>query len=169
MGSPASVQKTYAKARPQVVDSARPVLCLNGRSRNERFSNARTNESSVAFRILLTFIWYFATFSTSVALTRGVKMSCEKDLELARIEKASAHAELNTLSREIPKYRAEITRLKGELASSEEQTRDLRGQLESVQAHNQDLLNQSLSLQVQILALQAETETLRNQIQNQKS
>jgi uncharacterized protein (DUF3084 family) len=96
-------------------------------------------------------------------------MSCETDLELARIEKAAVHAELNTLSREIPKYQAEIARLKGELASSEEQTRDLRGQLESVQAHNRDLLNQSLSLQVQILALQAENETLRNKTQNQKS
>jgi chromosome segregation ATPase len=96
-------------------------------------------------------------------------MSCETDLEVARIEKAAAHAELNTLSREIPKYQAEIARLKDALASSEEQTRDLRGQLESVQAHNRDLLERSLSLQVQILGLQAENETLRNQTPNQKS
>src|SRR5260370_29998600 len=96
-------------------------------------------------------------------------MSCETDLELARIEQAAMHAELNQISREIPKYQADIARLKDALASSQEQTRDLRGQLESVQAHNKDLLEQSLSLQVQILGLQAENETLRNQTQNRKS
>jgi hypothetical protein len=54
-----------------------------------------------------------------------------------------------------------------ELARKENQ--GLKAQLESVQAHNRELLEQSLSLQVQILGLQAENETLRNQTQNQKS
>ena len=96
-------------------------------------------------------------------------MSCETDLEVARIEKAAAHAETNTLSREIPKYQAEIARLKMRLRLPNSRLNILRGQLESVQAHNRDLLERSLSLQVQILGLQAENETLRNQTPNQKS
>ncbi|MGA7225693.1 MAG: hypothetical protein WBX16_22735 [Candidatus Acidiferrales bacterium] len=56
-----------------------------------------------------------------------------------------------------------------ELELARKENQGLKVQLESVQAHNKDLLEQSLSLQVQILALQAENETLRNQMQNPKS
>jgi hypothetical protein len=59
-----SVQKTYAKACLQVVDSARPVLCLNGRSRNERFSNAKAKNLSSAFIIYLTSKYRFEILPT---------------------------------------------------------------------------------------------------------
>lgn len=82
-------------------------------------------------------------------------MSCEKDLELARNEKAEALRELNQYVDQFRKQQNELTRLAGVIETQKRDLATLKSQFESARSENQEL--------------RRESQMLRNQMQNPKS